>query len=87
MKLDNLTAATEDFTAMIRLNTQNATAHFHRGVARSKLGDKTGAFRDFKEAAWLFSSQGEQEKYQRAIAAVTKLRKRMVLANRALEAN
>jgi tetratricopeptide (TPR) repeat protein len=85
LKLGNKLAAVEEFTALIQLDAQNAAAHFHRGAARSKLGDKTGAIRDFKEAAWLFSAQGESEKYQRSIAAMTKLRKRLVLTNRTSE--
>jgi tetratricopeptide (TPR) repeat protein len=80
LKLGHKTGAVEDFSAMIRLDNQDAIAYFHRGTARSGLGDKTGAIRDFKEAAWLFSAQGNQEKYQKAIAAVNKLRKRLVLS-------
>ncbi|KAM3096072.1 tetratricopeptide repeat protein [Phormidesmis sp. 146-35] len=87
LKLGNNLKAVEEFNALIQRDAQNAVAHFHRGVARSKLGDKTGAIRDFKEAAWLFSAQGEPEKHQRAIAAVTKLRKHLVLSNRTSESN
>ena len=80
LKLDNKMGAVEDFSAMIHLDAQNAIAYFHRGAARSSLGDKTAAIRDFKEAAWLFSAQGNQDHYQRSIVAVKKLRKRLVIS-------
>jgi Flp pilus assembly protein TadD/predicted translin family RNA/ssDNA-binding protein len=85
LKLGSPLSAVEEFTALIQLDPQNAAAHFHRGVARSQLSDKTGAIRDFKEAAGLFSAQGESEKYQRSLAAIMKLRKRLVLSNRTSE--
>ncbi|MCU0547942.1 MAG: tetratricopeptide repeat protein [Leptolyngbya sp. Prado105] len=78
MKFENPLGAIEDFTAMICIDAKNAVAYFHRGLARSKISDKTGAIRDLKEAAWLFSVQGDQAKHQHAIAAIQKLRKRFV---------
>ncbi|BAS55141.1 tetratricopeptide TPR_1 repeat-containing protein [Leptolyngbya boryana NIES-2135] len=78
MKFENTLGAIDDFTAMICIDAMNAVAYFHRGLARSKVSDKTGAIRDLKEAAWLFSVQGDQAKHQHAIAAIHKLRKRFV---------
>jgi tetratricopeptide (TPR) repeat protein len=78
MKFDNTLGAIDDFTAMICIDAKNAVAYFHRGLARSKVNDKTGAIRDLKEAAWLFSVQGDQAKHQHAITAIYSLRKRLV---------
>lgn len=85
LKLDNKAGAVEDFSAMIHLDAQDAIAYFYRGSVRSTLGDKVGAIRDFKEAAWLFSAQGNQDHYQRSISAVSKLRKRLVLSGGAVK--
>ena len=85
LKLDNKLGAAEDFSTLINLDAQDAIAYFYRGTVRSTLGDKTGAIRDFKEAAWLFSAQGNQNYHQRSIKAVSKLRKRLVLSNGAVE--
>lgn len=78
MRFENKLGAIDDFTAMLTIDTQNAVAYFHRGLARSTMNDKTGAIRDLKEAAWLFSVQGDQAKHQHAIEAIHKLRKRFV---------
>ena len=85
LKLGNKLGAVEDFSTLIHLNAQDATAYFHRGTARSTLGDKAGAIRDFKEAAWLFSAQGNQNHHQRSIEAVNKLRKLLVLSGGAVK--
>jgi tetratricopeptide (TPR) repeat protein len=76
LKLGKKQGALEDFTAMIRIAPQDPVGYFNRGLVRSKMGDKTTAIRDFKEAAWLFSSQGDTAKYQHAIDAISKLRQR-----------
>ncbi|MER3478414.1 MAG: hypothetical protein C4287_20540, partial [Leptolyngbya sp. ERB_1_2] len=68
--------AIEDFTALLTIDAQNAVAYFHRGLVHSSINDQTGAIRDLKEAAWLFSAQGDQAKHQHAIEAIHKLRKR-----------
>lgn len=78
LRFENKLGAIDDFTAMLTIDTQNAVAYFHRGLARSTMNDKTGAIRDLKEAAWLFSVQGDQAKHQHAIEAIHKLRKRFV---------
>lgn len=78
MRFENKLGAIDDFSAMIEIDAQNAVAYFHRGLVRSTMSDKTGAIRDLKEAAWLFSVQGDQAKHQHAIAAIHKLRKRFV---------
>ncbi len=78
MRFENKLGAIDDFTAMLAIDAQNAVAYFHRGLARSTMNDKTGAIRDLKEAAWLFSIQGDQAKHQHAIEAIHKLRKRFV---------
>lgn len=80
LRFENKLGAIDDFTAMLTIDTQNAVAFFHRGLARSTMNDKTGAIRDLKEAAWLFSVQGDQAKHQHAIEAIHKLRKRFVHA-------
>jgi tetratricopeptide (TPR) repeat protein len=76
MKQGHKQGAIDDFSAMIRIAPQDPVGHFNRGLVRSKLGDKTNAIRDFKEAAWLFSSQGDQAKYQHALDAIQQLRQR-----------
>ncbi len=76
LRLGNVPGAIDDFTTMIRINSQNPVGYFHRGLALSKAGDKTKAIRDLKEAAWLFSAQGNQANHQHAIAAINKLRTR-----------
>lgn len=76
LRLGNVSGAIDDFTAMVRINSQNPVGYFHRGLALSKAGDKTKAIRDLKEAAWLFSAQGNPANYQHAIAAINKLRTR-----------
>ncbi|MBW4524829.1 MAG: tetratricopeptide repeat protein [Phormidium tanganyikae FI6-MK23] len=78
LRFENKLGAIDDFTAMLTIDAQNAVAYFHRGLARSTMNDKTGAIRDLKEAAWLFSVQGDQAKHQHAIEAIQKLRKRFV---------
>ena len=78
MRFENKLGAIDDFSTMIAIDAQNAVAYFHRGLARSTMSDRTGAIRDLKEAAWLFSVQGDQAKHQHAIAAIHKLRKRFV---------
>ncbi|MBE9011752.1 hypothetical protein IQ250_16225 [Pseudanabaenaceae cyanobacterium LEGE 13415] len=78
MRFENKLGAIDDFTAMLTIDAHNAVAYFHRGLARSTMNDKTGAIRDLKEAAWLFSVQGDQAKHQHAIEAIHKLRKRFV---------
>lgn len=85
LRLDNKLGAAEDFSTLIDLDAQDAIAYFHRGTVRSTLGDQIGAIRDFKEAAWLFSAQGNQSYHQRSIEAVSKLRKRLVLSNGSVE--
>ncbi|NDJ17649.1 tetratricopeptide repeat protein [Myxacorys almedinensis] len=78
LRSGNETSAIDDFTALIRIVPQSPVGYFQRGLARSKTGDKVNAIRDFKEAAWLFSTQGDQVKYQHAIAAIHTLRSRYV---------
>ena len=87
LKLGNKMGAVEDFTALIHHDGQDAIAYFHRGTVRATLGDKAGAIQDFKKAAGLFSAQGSQDKYQRSIEAMNKLRKRLVLAAESAESN
>lgn len=78
MKFEHPLDAIDDFTTVIEMDTQNAVAYFHRGLARSKVSDKMGALRDLREAAWMFSAQGDHLRYQHAIAAINKLRKRFI---------
>lgn len=79
-ELGDQTGAIEDFTAILTIEAQNAVAYFHRGLVRSTMNDTTGAIVDLKEAARLFSVQGDQAKYQHVIAAIHNLRKRCVHA-------
>ncbi|HTL90002.1 MAG TPA: tetratricopeptide repeat protein [Leptolyngbya sp.] len=85
MRFENKLEAIEDFSAMIAIDDQNAVAYFHRGLVRSTMGEKAGAIRDLKEAAWLFSIQGDQAKHQHAIEAIYKLRKRFDYAEPELQ--
>jgi tetratricopeptide (TPR) repeat protein len=78
LQLGNKIGAIGDFTAMLRIDAQDPVAYFHRGLARSEMRDRTGAIRDLKEAAWLFSSQGDKARHQQAIAAIHKLRRGLV---------
>jgi tetratricopeptide (TPR) repeat protein len=78
LQLGNKIGAIGDFTAMLRINSQDPVAYFQRGLARSEMRDRTGAIRDLKEAAWLFSSQGDKVRHQQAIDAINKLRRDFV---------
>lgn len=79
LELGSYADAIDDFTTVISLDDQSAVAYFHRGLARSKVSDKMGALRDLREAAWMFSAQGDQVRYQHTIAVINKLRKRSVV--------
>ncbi|MBD1844221.1 tetratricopeptide repeat protein [Cyanobacteria bacterium FACHB-63] len=77
-ELGDYVNAIEGFTALLAIENQNPIAYFHRGLVRTAMNDQTGAMRDLKKAAWLFSMQSEPIKQQHAIAAIEKLRKRSV---------
>ncbi|MBD2082722.1 tetratricopeptide repeat protein [Leptolyngbya sp. FACHB-17] len=77
-ELGDYVSAIEGFTALLAIENQNPIAYFHRGLVRTALNDQTGAMRDLKKAAWLFSMQSDPLKHQHAIAAIEKLRKRAV---------
>jgi len=42
-----------DYNQAISTDSQNATAYFNRGVAKSKFGDKQGAIVDYSQAIFL----------------------------------
>jgi tetratricopeptide (TPR) repeat protein len=84
-RMGNKMGAITDFSEVVRINPEDASAFFYRGLAKTKLGDRIGAIRDLKESAWLFSAQGNHIGHQQATDAITKLRKRTVIAGNAQE--
>ncbi len=51
--------AIADFSLAIGIDKKMSAAFFHRGIAKSKIGDLTGRLEDFRQAALLGNSTAE----------------------------
>jgi tetratricopeptide (TPR) repeat protein len=72
-RLQNKLGAIQDYTEVIRLNPQDAAAHFYRGLACVKIGHRLDAIEDLRQAAQLFSEQGDTANYQQTLSTLKKL--------------
>ncbi len=79
-RMHNKLGAIQDYTEVIRLNPQDATAYFYRGLASIKLGHHLDATKDLRQAAQLFSAQGDTANYQQTLRTLKKLHKTLVIA-------
>lgn len=79
-RLQNKLGAIQDYTEVIRLNPQDATAHFYRGLACVKIGHRLDAIQDLRQAAQLFSEQGDTANYQQTLNTIKKLHKTLAIA-------
>lgn len=79
-KMQNRLGAIADYTEVIRLNPEDAIAYFYRGLACIKIGHRLDAIRDLRQAAELFSVQGDQANYQQTLSTLKKLHKTLVIA-------
>ncbi|HEY9896239.1 MAG TPA: tetratricopeptide repeat protein, partial [Candidatus Sericytochromatia bacterium] len=79
-RLQNKLGAIQDYTEVIRLNPQDAIAHFYRGLARVKIGHRLDAIEDLRQAAALFSEQGDTANYQQTLRTIKKLHKTLAIA-------
>ena len=79
-RLQNKLGAIQDYTEVIRLNPQDAIAHFYRGLARVKIGHRLEAIEDLRQAAALFSEQGDTANYQQTLRTIKKLHKTLAIA-------
>ncbi|MBC7972847.1 MAG: tetratricopeptide repeat protein [Verrucomicrobia bacterium] len=79
-RLQNKLGAIQDYTEVIRLNPQDATAYFYRGLACIKLGHRLDAIEDLRQAAQLFSEQGDTANYQQTLSTIKKLHKTLAIA-------
>ena len=71
LRSDNHDEQLQCFTEVVRLQPQDATAHFHRGVARLSKADYDGAELDFTEAI-LLKPDHRPAYYYRAYVRTTK---------------
>ena len=62
-----------DFTRVLEIDSQNSLAYYSRGYVYERLGNKTQAIADFKQAATLFQQQGNLKDYQEALQQIEKL--------------
>ena len=79
-RLQNKLGAIQDYTEVIRLTPQDAIAHFYRGLARVKIGHRLEAIEDLRQAAALFSEQGDIANYQQTLSTIKKLHKTLAIA-------
>ena len=79
-RLQNKLGAIQDYTEVIRLNPQDATAYFYRGLACVKIGHRLDAIQDLRQAAQLFSEQGDTANYQQTLSTIKKLHKTLAIA-------
>ncbi|MBE9232902.1 tetratricopeptide repeat protein [Cuspidothrix issatschenkoi LEGE 03284] len=63
------------YTQVLELKPNNAYAYDNRGVARSELGDKQGAIKDFQTAANIYKKEGKETDYQDAMEKIKNLSK------------
>ncbi|MEB3830011.1 tetratricopeptide repeat protein [Phormidium sp. CCY1219] len=52
------------YNSAIESQSEYAEAYMGRGIARARLGDKSGAIEDLRQAASLFQDQGNTEAYE-----------------------
>jgi tetratricopeptide (TPR) repeat protein len=78
-RMGHKTDAIADFTEVLRINPEHAVACFYRGLARIKVNDHIGAIRDLKQAAGLFSAQGNHIGHQQVKDTMHKLRQHLVV--------
>lgn len=74
-RMQNKLGAIQDYTEVIRLNPQDATAYFYRGLACMKIGHRSEAINDLRQAAQLFSAQGDTANYEQTVRTLKKLHK------------
>ena len=79
-RLQNKLGAIQDYTEVIRLNPRDATAHFYRGLACVKIGHRLDAIEDLRQAAQLFSEQGDTANYQQTLSTIKKLHSTLTIA-------
>ena len=65
--------AVEDFTQVVCINPNYATAYKYRGLAYSRLGENPAAIADFNKAADLYLKQGHPEDCQDVLDRALKL--------------
>ncbi|PPJ62530.1 tetratricopeptide repeat protein [Cuspidothrix issatschenkoi] len=65
--------AIADYTQAITIDPQDAESYSNRGVAKSDLGDKTGAIKDLETAKQLFQQQGNTQFAQKVQEVLNKL--------------
>lgn len=51
--MEKFTKAIEEYSRLISQNPKNAEAYYNRGVAKTMVGDRSGAYSDWKKAAEL----------------------------------
>jgi tetratricopeptide (TPR) repeat protein len=80
-RLQNKLGAIQDYTEVIRLTPENAIAYFYRGLACAKIGQRSEAIHDLRQAAQLFSDQGNTTNHRQALAALEKLHNTLALGD------
>jgi len=66
-------SAIETYNQAIRRNPKLADAYNKRALARFILGDKKGTMDDLKQAASLYLSQGDQNRYQETLETIREM--------------
>ena len=73
LELGNIQDAIEYFNQAIKIDPHFSFSYYDRGIARDKLGDKTGARADFQKAADIYKKEGNETKYQDAMKQIKKI--------------
>ena len=62
-----------DFTQVIQINKNHASAYYERGLSQSKLGNRQAALADLKQAAALYQQRGYSDFYQETLNRIKQL--------------
>lgn len=73
--LNDSTKAIQDFNKAISYSSFNPDAYLFRGLAKSSIGNKTGALNDINTAKQQYSQDGNQTGYDKALSALNMVRR------------
>ncbi len=73
--------AIEDLSQAVRLEPNNATAFYNRGLFIRDLGNRQGAFEDVQKSVDLFQQQGDTCNHQKALEVLEHLQQSRGLTN------